>query len=246
MVDGLICSLVWPLVDKESFIYNKIAIALGVLALHEFYTRPTVAKDQKTNSSHAQRHGRWLTASISLGALLFTLHNHLADASTLIAWSWTGYENRAPKGPLPHVHGALTLVVQSAGLLLPVVLASFSTSSAEYTNDSVTEILEHPAWLAFGAASTWVMYTYKNWAGYVGGLGLAFWTMSITPMVFQRTRALAVGKVARTYTTAFLVYCLLALASLFTVAYAFVPGAMYFRERTDWLVFFVLFGFCRV
>lgn len=100
-------------------------------------------------------------------------------------------------------------------------------------------MLAHPAWVAFGAASAWVMYAYKDWTGYAGGLGLAFWAMSITPMVFQRTRDLAQGKVVRTYTAALLVYCLFVLASLFTVAYAFVPGGVIFRERTDWFVFVV-------
>jgi hypothetical protein len=248
---------VWPFVNKESFIYNQIGIALGILALHEFYTRPTSKVGEPTQTTAMQkplsgsivyprRRQHWVTASLPLGALIFTLHNHLADASTLISWSWTGYENRAPKGPVPHLHGAITLVVQCAGLFVPVVLASFSaTSSFAAQGNSDMDMLAHPAWLAFGAASAWVMYAYKDWTGYAGGLGLAFWTMSVTPMVFQRARALAAGKVVRTYTTAFVVYCLFVLASLFTVAYAFVPGGAIFRERTDWLVFWP-FDFCHV
>jgi hypothetical protein len=241
--------LVWSFVNKETFIYNKIGIALGVLALHEFYTRPpsnpTFGKANskqtaKTPISGSKYSQHWLTASLPLGALLFTLHNHLADASTLVAWSWTGYENHSPRGPVPHLHGAITLVVQCAGLLAPSVLASFSASDSESTlesNDMNLEMLAHPVWLAFGAASAWVMYTYKDWTGYAGGLGLAFWTMSIIPMVFQRASASALqGKMARTYTTGLLIYCLLVVASIFTVAYAFVPGGEILRERTDWSV----------
>ena len=246
---------VWPFVNKETFLYNTIGIALGVLALHEFYTRPpgvatrraepkkaaNLHRTATSNPAHPQRNQHWPTASFPLGALLFILHNHLTDASTLIAWSWTGYENRAPRGPIPHLHGAITLAVQCAGLLLPVVLTSLSASASESTwwsSDMDMKILTHPMWLAFGSASTWVMYTYKDWTGYTGGLGLAFWAMSITPMVFQRAAAFAAEeeKVARTYATAFLVYCLLVLTSIFTVAYAFVPGGVYLRERTDWLV----------
>jgi hypothetical protein len=31
-----------------------------------------------------------------------------------------------------------------------------------------------------------------------------------------------------------LVYCVLNVVSIFTVAYAFVPGGVYLRGRTDW------------
>jgi hypothetical protein len=245
--------LVWPFVNEETFIYNKIGIALGVLALHEFYTRPPsnpafgkanskqTATPPTSGLPRTKHSPHWLTASLPLGALLFTLHNHLADASTLVAWSWTGYESRSPRGPVPHLHGAITLVVQCAGLLVPVTLASLSASDSETTlqsNIMNLEMLAHPVWLVFGAASSWVMYTYKDWTGYAGGLGLAFWTMSITPMVFQRARASASleGKMARTFTTGLLTYCLLVVASIFTVAYAFVPGGAILRERTDWSV----------
>lgn len=67
--------------------------------------------------------------------------------------------------------------------------------------------------------------------GYSGGLALAVFLMSITPLVMQR--ATLTGKVARTYTTAFFVAIVLNLASIFTVAYAFVPGGNIVRERTD-------------
>lgn len=80
------------------------------------------------------------------------------------------------------------------------------------------------------------MYRHRDWAGYVGGLNLALFLMSITPLVFHRAAAAALGgtgKIGRVYFTALLVYCLLNLASIFTVAYAFVPGGIYFRERTD-------------
>ena len=40
-------------------------------------------------------------------------------------------------------------------------------------------------------------------------------------------------RTAAVYTAALGVYCALTLASIFTVAYAFVPGGVYLRERTD-------------
>ncbi|KAF8962704.1 Frag1/DRAM/Sfk1 family-domain-containing protein [Flammula alnicola] len=81
-------------------------------------------------------------------------------------------------------------------------------------------------------------------AGYGGGLGVAVFLMSVLPLGFERAAEAAVGsgggggggkelRVAKVYTTALGVYCVLNLASIFTVAYAFVPGGVYLRERTD-------------
>ena len=77
------------------------------------------------------------------------------------------------------------------------------------------------------------MYAYKDWAGYAGGLGVAFFLMSVWPSVWARAAEAGRGRVARTAATAWLVVCLFDVASTFTVAYAFVPGGEYFRERTD-------------
>ncbi|KAF9007648.1 Frag1/DRAM/Sfk1 family-domain-containing protein [Cyathus striatus] len=162
----------------------------------------------------------WFTSGISLGSLLFTAHNLLADPSTLVAWSWTGFTNGHPRGPVPHVHGFLTLIAQSIGILAPLILPSLDANP-----------LASPVWFLYGAGSAYVMYMYRNWLGYVGSLNHALFLMSIFPLVLQK--AADTEKVARTYTTAMLVYCLLNLASIFTAAYAFVPGGQIFREHTD-------------
>jgi hypothetical protein len=93
-------------------------------------------------------------------------------------------------------------------------------------------LISHPSFYAFGATSTYVLYSHENWLGYLGGLGLAFFLMCITPIVFGQVAA-AKARAGRMIGTAFVVYCLLNLASIFTVAYAFVPGGVYFRERTN-------------
>lgn len=83
------------------------------------------------------------------------------------------------------------------------------------------------------------MYAYRNWIGYAGGLGVAVFLMSVLPQVFDLAAATATAgggtglRISKTYTMALGVYCLLNLASIFTVAYAFVPGGVYLRERTD-------------
>lgn len=222
------------MINENSGGYNKTGLFLALLALYELHTRPShinhqyptekVAQMQPTVADDA-RH--WLTSAIPLGSLIFSLHCLLSDSSTLIAWSWTGYTDRRPQGPQPNLHGSLTLTAQSLGLLIPIVLASRES-----------RILTHPFWFAYGTISSFVMYQYRNWLGFVGGLNMAVFLMSIIPLVLQGAASMSMGRVATVYFTAWLVACLLDLANVWTVAYAFVPGGVYLRERSDLYVWY--------
>ncbi|KAF8659047.1 hypothetical protein AX16_001920 [Volvariella volvacea WC 439] len=220
---------IWPFIPARSGGYNRTGIALALISLVEYVSRPTPAqppsiqKPARPSSLPSRLQDHWLSAAIPLGSLIFTLHNMVSESSTLVAWSWTGYTNGKPNGPVPHLHSSLTLVMQCLGLILPILL---STGESNATNP-----LSHPLWFAVGSTATYALYKYRNWEGYISGLVFAFFIMSITPLVFQR--AAATGQLAKTYTTAWLITCLLNLASIFTVAYAFVPGGVYFRERTN-------------
>lgn len=223
---------VWPFIDHKAGGYNKTGLLLALLAIYEYYSRShtTMAGAPKANSK-SQR--SWLSGALPLGSLLFSIHDLLSESSTLIAWSWTGYENRLPRGPVPHLHGSLTILAMALGLYLAHLSAA---------NSRLTKAISHPLWFLFGAGNSYVMYSYRNWTGYAGGLGVAVFLMSILPLVFWAAADTAVGRrepgdrglnIAKTYTTALAVYCILNLLSIFTVAYAFVPGGVYFRERTD-------------
>lgn len=137
----------------------------------------------------------------------------------MIAWSWTGYPIT---GPLPHLHGSLTHLAQAVGLILPLVISSIAPTST---------LLSHPLWFAYGSTSAYVMYSYSDWLGYIGGLNLAVFLMSIIPSVLMR--AASSSSMAKTYFTAMLVVILFDVFGTFTVAYAFVPLGEYFRERTS-------------
>jgi len=143
----------------------------------------------------------------------------------------------------------LTIVVQCVGLAVGTYASSASVAPISTQGDSAQgdktvssdiawTIVSHPGFYAFGAASTYVLYKYKNWLGYIGGLGIAFFLTCATPLVFHQIVLVTNNdqtrrNLGRTLGTAFLIYCLMILASIFTVAYAFVPGGVYFRERTD-------------
>ncbi|KAJ3788058.1 Frag1/DRAM/Sfk1 family-domain-containing protein [Lentinula aff. detonsa] len=216
---------VWPFIDERSGGYNKEGLLLAILALYEFFTRPDEGArpfdSEKNDCPESEPTTHWILGALPLGSFIFILHSLLADPSTLIAWSWTGYENGRPRGPLPHLHGSLTLLCQSFGLLIAI----------QAMKSSKVHLLANPLWFAFGSASSYVMYTYRNWPGYLGGLGLSIFIMGSFPLVLHN--ASSTRAVFKTSFTAMLVYCLLALANVWTVAYAFVPGGVYLRERTD-------------
>ncbi|KAG1821921.1 Frag1/DRAM/Sfk1 family-domain-containing protein [Suillus subaureus] len=196
---------VWPMLNEQSGGYNKTGLFLALCALYELATRPKVTS-----------HG-WLAGSIALGSMIFTLHCFFIDPSTIIAWSWTGYKNSQPKGPLPHLHGSLTLIAQAIGLAMPTILPAYWLSS--------------PLWFSYGCASAFMMYRFRDWTGFVGGLNLAVFVMSLLPRIIQQSAQPT--KAGRTYFTAFFVTVLFYLADVWTVAYAFVPGGPYLRERSD-------------
>ncbi|KAG5646112.1 hypothetical protein DXG03_004351 [Asterophora parasitica] len=222
----------WPFVRDKNHSVNRTGLLLALAAVVYNYRNPRFIKSKGRNQalSHLPT-AHWLTASLPLGALIFSLHNLLSDPSTLVAWSWTGYQTGTPKGPHPHLHASLTLVVQSFALLVPLFTYTY-VDSASYKGNK-RDVLLHPLWFGFGAASAYITYAYRDWTGYAGGLAHALFLMSVIPSVWSRAAQLGRGRVARTYAGAFLVYCLFNLASIFTVAYAFVPGGEYFRERTD-------------
>ncbi|KAG5637424.1 hypothetical protein H0H81_004631 [Sphagnurus paluster] len=231
---------VWPFVNRKDTLYNKIGLGLALLAVYEAHTRHSGENDSASGISRtrassnrstptktaANRH--WLFTSLPFGALLFTIHNLLGDGSTLVAWSWTGYENSVPRGPVPHIHGALTLIAQCLGLALPVLL---STSKSQSYSKPLS-LLAHPAFFAPGALAMYAVYTYRGWTGYVPGLGLAAWLMALLPSVLAHTAA-AAENAPTVFLGAYAVYCVFTVVSLLTVAYAFVPGGQVFRERTD-------------
>ncbi|KAG5341577.1 hypothetical protein C0989_009279 [Termitomyces sp. Mn162] len=187
----------WPFVDNKKIVYNAAGLALTFIAIYETHTRPTTisstpAKEKAKVQSPSVP--SWFTAALPLGSLLFTIHNLVSDPSTLIAWSWTGYQNGVPRGPVPHLHGALTLIAQCAGLFVPILLVP----------SNAVDLLTHPVWFIFGT------------------------------LMLGRAVHAAKGGAIKVFGVAMGVYCLFNLASIFTVAYAFVPGGVYFRERTDW------------
>lgn len=151
-------------------------------------------------------HTRLIT--VGLGTLIHLLQTFMMDAGTVISWTWTGYPI---KGPTLHPHAGFVIAAASAGLIAP----RFALT---------------PAWSLFGSISAYVLYSYPNWIGFYGGLGLTMYLTSIIPAYI---RAASACNPATTFGNALLVNIVFDVASVVTTAYAFVPLGWTLRERTD-------------
>ncbi|KAJ2911915.1 hypothetical protein MD484_g8496, partial [Candolleomyces efflorescens] len=240
---------IWPFVDPKNGGWNKTGLALALLSLLEFATRrPSLSAPAKPKSDSPKPKAvspspylpTFITTSLPLGSLIFSLHNLLADPSTLVAASWTGWENGKPRGPLPHVFGVATMVTLCLGIALGVGASGSRTPSRRIPATS-------PVWWFAGCVGAYGLYTERDWEGYGWGLLLAFVLSSVAPRIFEDAAKVArirnenddetddgqASQLGKVYASAMVVYILFNLASIFTVAYAFIPGGWVFRERTD-------------
>ena len=88
-------------------------------------------------------------------------------------------------------------------------------------------------WWTVGSAGAGVLYFAPRHWSLAGGLVLSVYVMSIWPAMIDR---LFCRPVARTLTLGMVVYIVLMLASVWVVAYNFVPGGEFTRERTHVLL----------
>ena len=241
----------WLILDTSSGGQHVLILILGFLALIEFGTRPdhplpssldsgTSVTQQRPSSSTktdkrqaSPNREQWLLPSIALGSLIYSLHERLSDPSSLVAWSWSGFPIR---GPHPHVHAPLTVLVQVLAALLALSLSPSGSPASvpPRTSTGFPNITAHPLVFAIGVFSTYLLHTRTGWVGYTGGLLHAAFLTLITPLLLQNAgsaaRACGAGRV---FGTAWAVWIVFVFVGTFTVAYAFVPGAWSFRERTD-------------
>ncbi|KAH9068217.1 Frag1/DRAM/Sfk1 family-domain-containing protein [Lactarius deliciosus] len=239
----------WLVVDIASGGRHVLFLVLGFFALVEFATRPesifpaSLAPTPSTSSQRSVKSSKvdnspdptsrepWLFSSIALGALMCSLHERLSDPSTLLAWSWSGFPTA---GPHPHIHAPLTLLVQVLATLLALALSPPSPPTGSCTSSGLKKVPTHPLTFVIGVLSTYLLHTRTGWIGYASGLVHAAFLTVITPLVLQNAGAAARSRGAgRVFGLAWAVWTVFLFVSTFTVAYAFVPGAWSFRERTD-------------
>ncbi|KIX06818.1 uncharacterized protein Z518_04794 [Rhinocladiella mackenziei CBS 650.93] len=204
---------VWPILHSGIGGWNKTGLVIAVMAVWRS-TRPvSTSGGDYVPPNHKK--GSSLLAGLGLGGLFFAMHSLLSDSSTMILWVWEGYPVH---GPLAVPHGAVTIMVMSAGLFLGVARPGFFESWTAY---------------GLGAVGAALLTCYGNWTGYFGGLILAFYTMGVAPVLISSA---VQHNPAPTFGLGFFLYNVMVLFHVWVVAYAFVPGGPLVREHTDWVM----------
>lgn len=206
---------IWPIMHAENGGWNNAGLLVGLCACiikllvpnRELRVEVSVGKDAT------------FLVACGLAGLFFAQHSLLSDSSTLILWVWDGYP---VTGPQAVPHGAWTICVMGAGLLV-----GFSYRS----------LARVWAWYASGFAGAFLFTVCSGWIGYYGGLCFAFYVMSLVPSFLEVASRLPPGRV---FGFAFLLYNLMVLAHVWVVAYAFVPGGPLLRERSELLMLFTM------
>ena len=93
-------------------------------------------------------------------------------------------------------------------------------------------------WHAIGLASALGLYFLESYFAFFEGCILAVYTASLWPHLSRRLVYYPPGKVLP---VAILTWALMCIGSVWIVAYNFVPGGTVTRERTDVLIFVVVF-----
>ncbi|KAM7440366.1 Protein cwh43 [Porites harrisoni] len=155
----------------------------------------------------------WLLVALGFGALMFLTHDVFGEVSLVCRWAVSGYPDT---GPMPNPWGAAVVIALGVGLLL---------SRQHWTSNLL--------WWLIGSAGAAMLYFAPRFWSFIGGLILGVYTMSVWPAMIDR---LFCRPVARTLTLANVVYIVLTLGSVWVVAYNFVPGGEYTRERTHVLL----------
>lgn len=206
----------WAIMNENNGGYNVFFIILGTFAA--ILTKPQIAVSSNDIPTPG---GSLLLAGLGLGAYFNLLKSFLSDSSVLVYWNWEGYPIR---GPTIYVGGLLHFAAFAGGLILSLKASPSKLTSALYTPLVIV--------------SSYFLATYTNWAGFSGALGLTFYLASIGPSICHS----AVGyNVTAVFFIAFFVSIMLSLASVWTVAYAFVPGGPYLREKSN-LVLYISVG----
>ena len=204
---------IWPVVRPQDGGWHKLGLLLAVVAI--FRSTRSLNHAAVDLPQPGSNRGSPVLSGFGIAGLIFAMHSLFSDSSTMILWTWSGFPVH---GPLSVPHGAYTIFVMSAGVAFGLFCPNISRT-----------------WTAFGigCVGAALLTNFADWTAFYGGLGLAFYTMSISPsLIFSAVRT---GP-AKTFGLAFFFYNFMVFFHVWVVAYAFVPGGPLVREKTSWVM----------
>jgi len=194
---------------------NSIVIAIGALAT---FGKIFSGEDGTSGDIVNVKGGvSCLVIGLGFGCVLHVTQCLYGEVSLISRWVVSGYPHT---GPHPYTAGILTLLALFAGILI-----------SQYR-----KLVTNVFWWILGCCGLAALYCAPREAGFTGGIFFAIYLMSIWPEYLERVSRCPPG---RTMCVAILVYIALMLYNVWTIAYNFLPGGEYTRERTDIYLIFV-------
>jgi len=164
----------------------------------------------------------WITIALGIGSWFFMVQWLFGEVSVISRYTGSG----SPSWNVLPVPGGI--------LILTAMVIGFSLSHQTYVSSSL--------WWLFGCLSSLFLFHAPPLIAFIGGLGLATYITSVFPTLVSLIYQCKKGK---TLTTGLLFSIVLLLASVWVVAYNFVPGGTLTREKNDiiMIVAMVAIGF---
>jgi hypothetical protein len=251
----------WCIVDKDSNGWNKTGLVLALLACLERSLRPNRLEPQPSSVPAAdpatpKPDGTGTKTTFGLtrpglvacgfGSLLFLVQTFISDASTIIAWNWSGYPVRDQPTYMEHV--PVVISCAAAATIQPFAFDLYRNFVGKDVQDPrIRTYIERNqnrkdmfGIVAFIACivlcsrtAPWIpqklsasLFNERN--GFSAGCVVVAYLLQVMPRYFQGISALRSYK---HFGHAMLLYVVLDVLSVVTVAYAFVPGGQLLRER---------------
>ncbi|KAF9340641.1 hypothetical protein BGZ91_000981 [Linnemannia elongata] len=211
---------IWPIMDEKTGGANMFGLVVGVLASvqvirrqepHEYEAKP----NEIPGIVRKQQGESWIFSAVGAGGYLFCLHSMFTEAATISRWSLGGYPNT---GPGPIAGGLMVIMAMAGGVAL----------------SSNRQLVTSWIWFGVGTVGLVILHRVEGDVGFFGGILFTIFVLSLFPTIF---RSLGRQSPGRAFLVTVLVYNFLALAHVWVVAYAFVPGGEIMRERTGLVIF---------
>ncbi|KAL5013068.1 hypothetical protein ScPMuIL_011619 [Solemya velum] len=197
---------------------NSVVLGLGAITLVDHFISGVDNSDDTSSQIKKYEKPCCLFTSMGFGSLLYLTQMCFGEVSLLSRWVVTGYPDH---GPQPYTSGPLVLLALSFGVYMSA--CRFMATSK--------------VWWLLGTLSFGVLYYLPTYQGFAGGLVLAVYTMSVWPEMIDR---LTLCPPARSLVIAILTYLVQIFFSVWTTAFNFVPGGVYTREHSDYLIFSIV------